>query len=371
MKEKRKIENKGWISFMDVLVQTKPAYSVTIEAGRFQHIGAFVQQNWTPRKIMIVTDHHVQALYYEALKESLHQYGFETSLFSFPAGEQNKSLSVTEALYTALAEQEFTRSDGLIALGGGVVGDLTGFVAATYMRGIPFIQIPTTLLAQVDSSIGGKTAINLAAGKNLVGAFYQPDAVCIDPDLLKTLSRPLLEEGLAEVIKVAAISDPLLWDALVELNLDDESQFSEQMSFIIYRCCKQKAKVVAADPYDHGQRMCLNFGHTIGHAIEALTSYQRFTHGEAVAIGMIAISRLAYKERWIDNDQIIYQLEELCKKFHLPTHFEEATLEEIYDYMLRDKKASTKEIQLIVVNHIGEYKKISLTHEALWEALQL
>lgn len=354
---------------MEVEVNTQPNYQVKIENHLFQTIGKEIHHYWTPRKVMVVTDYTVQSLYYDELQEQLQKEGFEVFLFSFPEGERNKSLEIAEQLYEGLAEQGFNRGDGIIALGGGVVGDLTGFVAATYMRGIPFLQIPTTLLAQVDSSIGGKTAVNLPFGKNLVGAFYQPDVVFIDPIMLQTLEWPYLAEGLAEVIKMAMIGDKELWEHLQRLPLEKEAFFA-QLPYIITRACQQKADIVTEDPYDYGLRRKLNFGHTIAHALEAIDDYKGLRHGAAVAIGMVAILQLAYKEHWIENETMIEELIQLLEKFHLPTEYDEVGMDEIFEYIVRDKKGMQDEITLVLVNEIGQSFFKTISYEELWEILE-
>jgi 3-dehydroquinate synthase len=297
-----------------------------------------------PCKAAIVSDSNVYPLYGQAVKSSLEAAGFEVVQFIFPAGEENKNGNVYLELLNFLAERHLTRSDCLIALGGGVVGDMTGFAAATYLRGFAYIQVPTTLLAAVDSSVGGKTAIDLPAGKNLAGAFYQPRLVLCDTDALTTLPQDIFRDGCAEVIKYGVLYDPTLFAHLKANGLDFHREN------VIARCVELKRDVVAEDEFDHGSRQKLNLGHTIGHGVEA-QSHFGLSHGKAVAIGMAIVSRAAAANGFCTNetkDEILSVLE----RFELPitTAYSAGQL---YTSALSDKKRSGGTVNLIVPEAIG------------------
>ncbi|HLQ40254.1 MAG TPA: 3-dehydroquinate synthase, partial [Tetragenococcus sp.] len=269
------------------------AYDILIRQNSLAQCGQWVRELWQPKKIAIITDSNVRPLYARIVASSLEKAGFTCLVLEIAAGEASKSLEKANILYQKLAAENFSRSDGIIALGGGVIGDLAGFVASTYMRGIPFLQIPTSLLAQVDSSIGGKTAVNTPWAKNLIGSFYQPEGVLIDTTVLSTLSPRRLREGTAEIIKSAAIGDRKLWELLD--TLPDETALLQRAEEVIIPTLKVKRKVVEEDEFDQGNRLILNFGHTIGHAIEKTAGYGVVSHGEGVAIGMIQITKAAEK----------------------------------------------------------------------------
>ncbi|MFR6222793.1 MAG: 3-dehydroquinate synthase, partial [Lactococcus lactis] len=268
-------------------------YDVIIENGALANIGTWVSSLWKKQKIVLISDNHVNGLYGQKVVDQLEKVGFEVATFEFPEGEASKNLLTAENAWNFCAEFGLTRSDGIIALGGGVTGDLAGFVASTYMRGIHFLQIPTSLTAQVDSSIGGKTGINSKMAKNMIGTFTQPDGVLIDPEVLQTLGQREFREGLGEVIKCALIADKDLWNLLTDLSADDLVKKLDKIEEIIYRSCEVKRKVVVDDELDNGVRLYLNFGHTIGHAVENTAGYGKVMHGEAVAIGMVQISKIA------------------------------------------------------------------------------
>ena len=271
---------------------THNPYDIIIEKGALKMVGQWVKSLWEPQKIALITDNHVGGLYAERVKLSLEHEGFEVVVFDFLEGEASKNLRTANKAYEFLIKNGMTRSDGIVALGGGVVGDLAGFVASTYMRGIHFVQVPTSLTAQVDSSIGGKTGVNTPFAKNIVGTFAQPDGVLIDPNVLETLGKRELIEGMGEVVKYGLIDDPELWHLLESIDGSVHS-ILENSETIIYRSCNVKRKIVVEDEFEGGVRMYLNFGHTIGHAVEQTAGYGKVMHGEAVAIGMVQISRVA------------------------------------------------------------------------------
>lgn len=335
-------------------------YEIMIKKKALNEIGPVIQKLWQNKKIAIITDETVSQLYLKKITQQLEAAGFSVVNQIIPAGEASKSLSTANQLYDFLATENFTRSDGLIALGGGVIGDLTGFVASTFMRGLAFIQIPTSLLAQVDASIGGKTAVNSAKAKNMIGTFYQPDLVVIDPLTLESMEPVQIQEGLAEVIKAGAIADLSLWQALEKLG--DTNDFLQHSEEIIEKALTVKKKVVEEDVFDNGQRLLLNFGHTVGHGIENTAGYGKISHGAAVAIGMVQITKISERAGETASGTT-EKLKELLAKFNLPISYQPWNQAEIYQAISHDKKARGAAINLILLNEIGEakIKKIPLT----------
>ncbi len=327
-----------------VTVNTSTQYEVKIGAGLLARLGQETAQVCKAQKAAIISDSTVWPLYGRTAETSLQGAGFDTVHYIFPAGEASKNGSVYLAILNFLAENHLTRSDCLVALGGGVVGDMTGFAAATYLRGIAYIQVPTTLLAAVDSSVGGKTAIDLPAGKNLAGAFCQPRLVLCDTDTLYTLPEDVFRDGCAEVIKYGILYDSVLFDYLYRTGLSFDREA------VIARCVELKRDVVALDEYDTGERMKLNLGHTIGHGVEASSNFS-VSHGKAVAIGMAIISRAcaAYGLCKPDTRTRILKLLEL---FHLPTEAN-CSVDDLLSSALSDKKRSGGTVHLIVPQEIG------------------
>ena len=321
-----------------VPVSASKNYDVIIGAGLLTQLGAYAQSLGKSEKVCIVSDSNVFPLYGAAAKDSLIRAGFEVTEFVFPAGEEQKNGTTYLSLLNFLAENRLTRSDLIVALGGGVVGDLAGFAAATYLRGIRFIQVPTTLLAAVDSSVGGKTAIDLPSGKNLAGAFCQPSLVLCDTDTLNSLPEDIFLDGCAEVIKYGVLYDPDLFDALYE----DGPGFDREA--VIARCVELKRDVVAEDEFDTGARMKLNLGHTVGHGIEACSHYG-ISHGKAVAAGMAIVARSSHCP---DADRIIGCL----KQFGLPTSANYSA-DALAECALSDKKRSGGTVNLIIPRTIG------------------
>ena len=335
------------------------AYDVKIGSGLLDRLGEEVRAHTRAARAVVVSGEHVFPLYGSRAMESLQKAGLRAESIVFPAGEETKSLACYGELLNALTESKLCRSDCLIALGGGVTGDLTGFAAATYQRGIAYIQIPTTLLAAVDSSVGGKTAVNLPAAKNQVGAFYQPKLVLCDTDTLSTLPERELRAGYAEVIKYAVLGDADLFDTL------QKGTFSQEE--IIETCVRMKAEIVAEDEHDVGRRRLLNLGHTFGHAVEARSGY-RLLHGEAVAIGTAMIVRAAVRMGKLDadsRDAII----ELLDRFGLPTETEYRA-DELYELLLLDKKISSGKLALIVPLAIGWSEPMPVNPEQLRQWLE-
>ena len=326
-------------------------YDIQIEKGCLSQAGKWLRELWQPQKVVIITDNHVASLYAEKVKLSLEDAGFQVAVFDFLEGEERKNLTTVQKAYEFLVKQDLTRSDGIVALGGGVVGDLAGFVASTYMRGIHFVQIPTSLTAQVDSSIGGKTGVNTPFAKNMVGTFAQPDGVLIDPNVLETLGKRELIEGMGEVIKYGLIEDPELWDLLSEMDGSVDS-ILEHSESLIEHSCQVKRKMVVEDELDNGIRLYLNFGHTIGHAIEATAGYGKVMHGEAVAMGMVQVSKVA-EEKGLMPAGITQSIREMCQKFGLPVDYENWDLDKLYQTLTHDKKARGNTMKLVLVPELG------------------
>ena len=321
-----------------VTVNASKCYDIKIGSGLLSQAGQEIAALGRVKTVAIVSDSNVWPIYGETLQESLTDAGFTAVSFVFPAGEESKNAAVYLELLNFLAEKQLTRTDLIAALGGGVVGDLAGFAAATYLRGIRFVQLPTTLLAAVDSSVGGKTAIDLPAGKNLVGSFCQPSLVLCDTDTLRSLPEDIFRDGCAEVIKYAILYDHSFFRSLEATGSD----FHREQT--IARCVELKRNVVMQDEFDTGERMKLNLGHTLGHGVEALSNFT-LSHGKAVAIGMAIVSRAS---QCPDTDRIV----SLLRRFGLPTDTDTAA-EDIYRYTLSDKKRAGDSINLIIPHSIG------------------
>ncbi len=332
------------------LFSTATPYEVIIGRGLLEAAGTYLMSCLPPhRKLCVITDSNVNTIYAQKVLDSLKAQGYTTSKIVFPAGEHSKNLTTYLNIMEALADEGFTRSDCLIALGGGVVGDLVGFAAATYLRGISYVQIPTTYMAAVDSAVGGKTSINLQNGKNLAGAIWQPSLVLCDCDTFDTLPEEKRLDGMAEAVKSAVVSDGGLLEHIKNKDYD----------YVIERCVSIKKSFVEADERDQGLRQILGFGHTIGHGLEKLSSYT-IPHGQAVAIGMVMEARAAFKTGLTSTDispQLRNILEELG--FHLATRYR---AEDIYHFALMDKKIVGNHITMIVPDTIGKCRlqKISL-----------
>ncbi|MDY3711990.1 MAG: 3-dehydroquinate synthase [Agathobaculum sp.] len=313
---------------------------IYIESGLFDRAGVVIGQAFSPSRIHIVTDSNVAPLYLARLESQL---AFPVSHTIIPAGEEHKHLATVEDIYHDMLAAGITRKDLVVALGGGVVGDITGFAAATLLRGVSLCQIPTTLLAQVDSSVGGKTGVDLPEGKNLVGAFYQPRLVLIDPKVLSSLPDSTFADGMAEVIKYGYIANKTI------LSLVAQPNYRDNIEQIIYECVKIKRDVVAIDEHDTGLRMILNFGHTIGHAAEKLGNYTALTHGQAVAIGMAAAMRLS---ALLGNADLTASLLPLLDHVGLPSTLA-YDREAIFDALLADKKKFGGTVNFILVREAG------------------
>lgn len=332
---------------------THTGYNIYIQDGILSNIANLLPDVFSGSKIAIITDSNVSELYLSELSYQLAQKHLIIEIV-VPAGEESKRLEVAANIYNKLSAAHISRSDLIVALGGGVVGDLAGFVAATYMRGIPFVQIPTSLLAQVDSSIGGKVAVDIPSGKNLVGAFYQPKAVYIDPNVLNTLTDRFYYDGLAEVIKYACIKDAALFETLKQLG--SREQIQAKIQEIVIRCLNTKKHYVQLDEFDTGERMFLNYGHTIGHAVEKYFDFSSYTHGECVAMGMAHITKRS-EALGLTNSGVSRQLERLLIQYRLPYHLPESS-EEFTSALLHavavDKKNLNKKLNLVLIKDIGE-----------------
>lgn len=339
-------------------VPTGVPYKVYCERGLLSRCGEMICNTTKAKKCCIVSDDTVYALYGEALTKSLQAAGCETTAFVFPHGEASKSHETLLRLYDALCAADITRADALIALGGGVTGDLTGYAAATYLRGLRYVQIPTTLLAQVDSSVGGKTAVNLPAGKNLVGAFHQPACVICDSDTLKTLPDAELSCGMAEVVKYGMIRDAALFDRLAACDLAHLPQLLDE---VIPRCIAIKRDVVATDEFDTGERMLLNFGHTIGHAIERYTDFA-WTHGQAVAAGMCLISQHTAPP------DVTKALTDCLARYDLPIDGP-CPLDQLLPLCAHDKKRAGAGLTWIVCEAIGRGTLVSGDYHAFCDKM--
>lgn len=348
---------------MELTVQTAKPYSVFIEHGLLAHTGEQCLSLFPAgTRAMVISDSNVFPLYGETVKSSLRQAGYEVHSCVFPAGEQSKLLSTVEIFYRALGENGFTRSDFIVALGGGVTGDMAGFAAATFLRGIDFVQIPTTLLAQVDSSVGGKTGVDLPFGKNLVGAFHQPRLVLIDPDTLSTLPPHFFADGMGEAIKYGCIRRPALFERLLHEDVQ------EHLEEVIYECVDCKRQIVEADALDKGERMILNFGHTLGHALEKLYGFSGLSHGEAVGIGMVLISK-AGERAGLTAVGTGEKIAMLLKKYHLPTETDRS-MDELAKATALDKKSAGNNLRLILLHDIGDAYIYTLPRENLGDFLK-
>lgn len=335
-----------------ITVKASTSYNIYIERGSLKNCGKIIADTVKTHKTAVITDDIVDGLYGKTVVDSLEQSGFTVSKFVFENGESSKSTDTLNRIYTFLCENNITRTDCIIALGGGVVGDITGFAAATFLRGLDYIQIPTTLLAQIDSSVGGKTAIDLPCGKNLVGAFKQPKCVICDSDVLSTLKKEILSDGMAEAIKYGMIRDRELFELIASHKLENVSEIIDE---IVYKSVSIKRDVVENDEFDTGERMILNFGHTLGHAIESYYNYETYTHGSAVAIGMCMITQ---KEC---NPEMLETLKKCVLAYKLPIQCD-APMEELLKRCSNDKKRESGSINYIVCPVIGkaEIKKVTV-----------
>lgn len=329
-----------------VHVSTGKPYDIMIARGILEETGAVLRRLSRAEKVVVVTDSNVAPHYLTRVLDSLAKQDFQTKAFIFEAGEERKHLGTIADIYQALADFRVTRRDVIVALGGGVCGDMAGFAAATYLRGIDFMQVPTSLLAQVDSSVGGKTGVDLPQGKNLVGAFHQPLAVLIDPDTLQTLPDRFIADGMGEVIKYGCIKDAAFFDSL------ERGDALSRIDEVIETCVSVKRDVVSRDEREAGERMLLNFGHTLGHAIEKLHGFAGITHGMAVAVGMVLIAK-AGEAHGLTRPGIAERIAALCEAYGLPVA-DSASAAQIAEAAMTDKKTAGSRINLVLLHEIGD-----------------
>lgn len=352
-----------------IQVSASRKYDIVIGRDLLKDAGKYVSQVISPCKVCIITDDIVYDLYEDAVCNSLTDAGFEVFPFIFEKGERSKNINTIGCILELMAENDFTRSDAIIALGGGIAGDMAGFAASVFLRGIQFVQIPTTFLAAVDSSVGGKTGVNLQSGKNLAGAFWQPSLVLCDCNTFATLTYEIFLDGVAEAVKYGAILDRELFDLLMmhgdklfDIPITDRTNCnSDTLIQIIKRCVSIKRDIVMEDERDTGIRQLLNFGHTIGHAIEKCSNYS-ITHGHAVALGMLVVSKASYKLEFCPTDCSL-EIEKILKKFNFPITCP-FTAEELTQIALKDKKRAGESITLVLPEFIGHcyLKKIDISN---------
>lgn len=349
------------------------SYDITIAPGLLDRAGEYIKAVCPKaKKLFVVTDTNVGPLY-ERVLDNLSEAGFHSLMRSVPAGEGSKNADMLSDLWERMMAFGLTRTDAVVALGGGVVGDLAGFAAATILRGVDFIQIPTTLLAQVDSSVGGKVAIDLAHGKNLAGAFWQPKAVLMDPETLKTLPDETFADGMAEVIKYGCIADREFFDFLCAH--PTRAQIMENIEHVLYTCCDIKRSVVESDERDTGARMILNFGHTVGHAFERLGNYETWTHGQAVSAGMCVAVQLGFGLGVMDSDEGIQDLMDLLSAFGLPIHIAiDGEGVDAWNLVVEtiglDKKGAGDDLTMIFLKRMGQALPVKMKRDKVLENLE-
>lgn len=353
---------------LTINMNNKPCYDIYITKG-FEELQAQLSKaGLEEKKIAIITDSQVGPIYVDSVTEAIKENATEVVSFSFRAGESSKNLDTINQIYDFLLENNFTRSDVLIALGGGVVGDMTGFVAATYMRGIDFIQIPTTLLAQVDSSIGGKTGVDYKQYKNMIGAFNMPRLVYINTETLNTLDARQYYAGMAEVMKYGLIRRSAFYIWLIDNMYEIHDKDEAALEYMIGQSCQIKKEYVEKDPYDKGDRAILNFGHTIGHAIEKAMDF-RLLHGECVALGSVAAAFISWKKGYIQMEDY-YEIRDMFVPFNLPISIDEIEAEAILENIKYDKKHSGNTLSFISLKKVGKaFIDTTVTKEEIVEAL--
>lgn len=354
---------------INVLYQNKPCYDIYIEDSFGALVDALEPFALADRKVCIVTDSNVDPLYGAEVEDMIGAISGECVRYVFPAGEESKTLDTVKEIYKFLIGNHFNRKDLLIALGGGVVGDLTGYTAATYLRGIEFIQIPTTLLSQADSSIGGKTGVDFDGYKNMVGAFYMPRLVYMNMATLQSLSDRQFYSGFAEVMKSALIKDGNFYEWLIDQMYEICERDVETLSEMVERSCIIKKLVVEKDPLEKGDRALLNFGHTIGHAIEKYMNFT-MTHGECVALGCVAAAFISWKKNWLSMEEY-YEIRDMFVPFYLPISIDNLDIEKVLQLTKSDKKAENGYIKFILLKKVGKALiDKTVTDDEIREALQ-
>lgn len=329
------------------------SYDVRIGLGVLDELGAHCKRVGLGKRALLVTNESVGNLYGHRAIKSLHEAGFEVGQTVVDDGEEHKTIGTVAALYDACVTSNLDRGSFIVALGGGVIGDIAGFVAATYMRGIRFVQCPTTLLAQVDASVGGKTGVNHPKGKNMIGAFHQPSLVLADVNTLHTLPDRQFTAGLAEVVKHGLIKDEALFHYCEGAVENLVSRDERAMADVVYRSVEIKRDVVVVDEREQGLRAILNFGHSVGHAIEAVTEYGTWTHGEAISLGMMVEGRLSVMQGLLKEDDLD-RIRIVLTKLHLPVAFDGPDVDDILSAMHKDKKNRDGKLTLVLLNQIGQ-----------------
>ena len=357
------MENKITVNY-----EGKPCYDIMFETDFSALASAVKELGFEGRKIAIITDTNVEDLYAEKVMECLSSVSENVFTYAIPAGESNKNLSEIEGIYKVLIDRHFDRHDLLVALGGGVVGDMCGFAAATYLRGISFIQVPTTLLAQTDSSVGGKTGVDYNGIKNMIGAFYMPKLVYINVDVLKTLDGRQYASGFAEVMKHGLIKDQNFYTWLIENMYEITDRDPEVVLEMVKKSCDIKRAVVEKDPTEKKDRALLNFGHTLGHAIEKAKNFEMM-HGECVALGCVAAAYISWKRELISMEEY-YEIRDMFVPFGLPISVEDIDKEEVLELTKSDKKADSDKIKFVLLKSIGKaFIDDSVTRDEMDKAL--
>ncbi len=346
------------------------SYPIWIGHGILERLGEALREADFPCKVAVVSNPIVNDLFGETVRRVLLQAGYSVTTILVPDGEEHKNLQTLQQIYDGLIRQGFDRTSGLVALGGGVIGDMAGFAAATFLRGIPFVQVPTTLLAQVDSSVGGKTAVNHPLGKNLIGAFYQPRHVHIDVATLDSLPDREFSAGMAEVVKYGVIRDADFFRSLAASREQLLRREPGPMISAVKRACQIKANVVEVDEKEGSLRAILNFGHTFGHAVETLSGYGEYRHGEAVAIGMVVAAKMSRRLGFCSGEDVL-SIKELLKAFRLPVDPPSFTVESCMEAMMRDKKVRGGVLRMVFNRGIGDclVREISDIRDLLAEVL--
>jgi shikimate kinase/3-dehydroquinate synthase len=353
-------------------VRIGDGYDILVDWGGLGRIGQELNRLHIPKRVFLFTDQHIASLYASSIIDTLATDGFEPEIYTIPAGEASKTMPQLQAMYDWLIEKHAERREAILALGGGVVGDLVGFAAATYLRGVPLIQIPTSLLAQVDAAIGGKTGINHPRGKNLIGAFYHPRLVLVDPATLLTLPDRERTEGWAEVVKYGMILDADLF-AMLEANAGSLRNFSRPsialLSRIISRCIDLKVEVIEQDEREQGLRAILNYGHTLAHALENITGYGSLLHGEAVSIGMAAAAKLAQQAGMFEESEVLRQ-NALLSALGLPVSYSrQIAVRTVVEAFQLDKKVANQQVRWVMPRHIGQVEVTTMPSELVENAI--
>lgn len=347
------------------------SYNIIIGENYIRDFPKYIEEVYAGNKLFVITDKNIDKIYRDKYEDMFK--GFDYEIYLLEPGEKNKNLEVVNKIYSSMVMSNIKRNNMVIAFGGGVVGDIAGFVAATFLRGIDFIQIPTTVISQVDSSIGGKVGVDLVEGKNLVGAFHQPKLVLIDKNFLNSLEDRYFFDGFAEIVKYGCIYDEEFFEELENLVEKSESLcgnklreiLMENIINIIYKSCEIKKNIVEKDEKEENLRMILNFGHTIGHGIEQYTNYETYTHGEAISIGMIDIIKIGVKKKITEKNQL-ERVEKLLKKLNLPISLD-YSIEKIKGIMKRDKKSNENSINFVFLKKIGKVEIIKMKLEDFFE----